>query len=43
MLKAVKYCAAGEKHDYSESPPPLASAYDRPDKDMIPSFSRYKK
>jgi len=45
MLKAVKYCAAGQKHDHSQSPPPLAGAYEHPDKDTIPSFSRsqYKK
>ncbi|XP_065908498.1 uncharacterized protein [Dysidea avara] len=43
MHKTVEYCTAGEKHEHSESPPPLASAYEHPDKDTTPSFSRYKR
>jgi len=32
MLKAVEFCDAGENHELSESPPPLASAYVHPEK-----------
>ena len=43
MHKTVKICLDEEhKPTLPDTPPPLASAYEHPDKDSIPRFSRYK-
>ena len=43
MKKAIRYCLTDEgKPTLPSVPPPLANAYEHPDKDTIPLFSRYK-
>lgn len=43
MLKAAEICSCeDDKPTLPDTPPPLASAYEHPDKDLIPLFSRYK-
>ena len=43
MHKTVKICLDEEdKPTLPDTPPALASAYEHPDKDLIPLFSRYK-
>ena len=42
MLKAAELCSGEDKPTLPDSPPPLASAHEHPDKDLIPLFSRYK-
>ena len=43
MKKAIQYCITDyNKPTLPSAPPPLASAYEHPDKDTIPLFSRYK-
>ena len=44
MKKAIQYCVTDDNKPTlpSAPPPPLASAYEHPDKDTIPLFSRYK-
>ena len=43
MLKTIDICVNEEdKPALPDSPSPLASAYEHPDKDLIPLFSRYK-
>ena len=40
MLKAAEICPCeDDKPTLLDFPPPLASAYEHPDKDMIPMFS----
>ena len=43
MLKAIDTCTNEvDKPTLPDTPSPLASAYEHPDKDLIPLFSRYK-
>ena len=43
MLKAAEICSCEDgKPTLPDTPPPLASAYEHPDKELIPLFSRYK-
>ena len=43
MKKAVHYCLTDEgKPTLPSVPPPLANAYEHPDKDTLPLFSCYK-
>ena len=43
MLKAAELCSGeDDKPALPDTPPPLASAHEHPDKDLIPLFSRYK-
>ena len=43
MHKTVKICLDEEdKPTLPDTPPALASAYEHPDKDLNPLFSRYK-
>jgi len=43
MTKALYFVRnLDERPSLPEEPPPLASQYDHPDKDLIPLFSRYK-
>ena len=42
MLKIVVICSCEDhKPTLPDTPPPLASAYKHPDKDLIPLFSQY--
>ena len=43
MLKAAQICLCeDDKPTLPDTLPPLASAYEHPDKDLIPLFSLYK-
>ena len=43
MKKAIHYCLTDEgKPTFPSVPLPLANAYEHPDKDTVPLFSRYK-
>ena len=42
MKNAIHYCLTDGKPTLPSVPPPLANAYEHPDKDTIPLFSRYK-
>ena len=43
MKKAIQYCITDDnKPTLPSAPQPLSSAYEHPDKDTIPLFSRYK-
>ena len=44
MQKTLHFCTIhDDKPTLPTEPPPLASAYEHPDKDTIPLFSCYKK
>ena len=44
IKKTLHYCTTDkDKPTLPTAPPPLASAYEHPNKDHIPLFSRYKK
>ena len=42
MKKAIQYCITDDNKPTFPSAPPLASAYEHPDKNTMPLFSRYK-
>ena len=42
MLKAIDICENEDKPTLPDTPSPLASAFEHPNKDLIPLFSSYK-